>query len=188
MFSSILRIDCKYFVCYDYIIKTKNCQVLFEKGSILRERRNSMERKSMLEKRRIYVVVLLLAIAVICFALGMGLKGFGESEAQTQEWMSFHGSTDLEYTDGALQVHSYSNPGSIVFTGGQFSDYEMEAEMELLDGPWFGVMYRANGDWKGFYQIGTTYRQLKNHQTKSSGNGWDEESIVQAQAGYTPNV
>lgn len=186
MFSSILRIDCKYFVCYDYIIKIKNCQVLFEKGSILRERRNSMERKSMLEKRRIYVVVLLLAIAVICFALGMGLKGFGESEAQTQEWMSFHGSTDLEYTDGALQVHSYSNPGSIVFTGGQFSDYEMEAEMELLDGPWFGVMYRANGDWKGFYQIGTTYRQLKNHQTKSSGNGWDEESIVQAQEGYTP--
>ena len=138
------------------------------------------------QKSRMVGLFVLIILAILCLAIGAGMRGVGVSAKNTQDWISFHSSTDLKYADGALQVRSYTNPGSIVFTGGQFSDYEMEAEMELLESPWFGIMYRANGDWKGFYQIGTSYRQLKMHQTKSSGNGWDEESIVQAQAGYTP--
>ena len=64
----------------------------------------------------------------------------------------------------------------------------MEVEMQLNSGTWFGLMYRSNGAQKGFYQLGTGssgYHQLKRHETKSSGSGWDEVNVIKANPGYS---
>ena len=87
------------------------------------------------QKSRMVGLFVLIILAILCLAIGAGMRGVGVSAKNTQDWISFHGSTDLKYADGALQVRSYTNPGSIVFTGGQFSDYEMEADLGILKSP-----------------------------------------------------
>ena len=83
---------------------------------------------------------------------------------------SYHGSTSVTYKDAAMVLKSHSNPGTVFFAEREFDDYEMEVEFQLNSGSWFGIMYRAHGAEKGFYQLGpgaNGRHQLNRHTTKA---------------------
>ncbi len=139
--------------------------------------------------------ILLIVFSVLfIFATALGflfVNDGGSAQAQTEilGWQSYHGDTSVSYADGAMKLKSTTNPGSVFFADRKFENYEMEVEMKLNSGSWFGLMYRGNGDQKGFYQLGAGtggYHQLKRHVTKSSGSGWDEVNIIKAQTGWSP--
>ena len=143
--------------------------------------------------RKISIIAL---SAVMAIAVCFGVVAFtstaqsvnAESAITTAGWASYHGLTSVEFKDGAMQLNSTTNPGSVYFTDRTFGNYEMEVEMQLNSGNWFGLMYRSNGAQKGFYQLGSGsggYHQLKRHETKSSGSGWDEVNIIKANSGYS---
>ena len=93
-------------------------------------------------------------------------------------WQSYSGSTWLNYGDSCLNVSSQTNPGTVFFADRKFENYEMEVQMQLNSGSWFGIMYRAIGDEKGFFRVGTGSgaHNLHHHITKD-GDGWQSDSV-----------
>lgn len=100
-------------------------------------------------------------------------------------WQSYAGSTWLTYGDRCMKVTSQTNPGTVFYADRKFENYEMELEMQLNSGPWFGVMYRAIGDEKGFFLVrpGASGEHSLSHHITKDGNGWQSDS-VSAEAGY----
>ena len=94
-------------------------------------------------------------------------------------WQSYNGSTWLNYGDSCMNVTSQTNPGTVFFADRKFENYEMEVQMQLNSGPWFGVMYRAIGDEKGLFTVrpGSGAHNLSHHITKD-GDGWQSDGIA----------
>lgn len=109
----------------------------------------------------------------------------GASDSAITGWQSYNGSTWVTYSNRAMHVTSKTNPGTVFFSDRKFENYEMEVEMQLNSGPWFGVMYRAIGDEKGFFYVrpGSGAHTLSHHITKD-GDGWQSDSVG-ATAGYS---
>ena len=150
--------------------------------------------KTHASENRVKVAAILFLSVALAITAFFGLSAIKEPTARAahvavDSWASYHGSTDVEFLDGAMKMTSDTNPGSVFFTERKFENYEAEAELKLVSGSWFGIMYRTDNNQKGFYQLGTGangYHQLKRHLSKASGSGWDEVNIVKANEGYSP--
>jgi len=109
----------------------------------------------------------------------------GESDGTVTGWQSFGGNNSLEYSDGAMHIHSKTTPGTVIFADRTFENYEMELQMQLHNGSWFGAMYRAIEDHKGLFMVSPgangTHR-LAHHITS---DGWVEADTTQSQGKFS---
>ena len=93
---------------------------------------------------------------VSCFSLlGASLGAFTSLKAEDDpntQWYPYRGNVDLNYQSKQMIISSdVSNPSIVVFTGDDYTDYTLEADVVLTGGAWFGVAYKVTEDGNGIY-------------------------------------
>ena len=148
---------------------------------LIKVRRKSMKTTKLLSLLLALVMVLgMLPVAAFAAEADETLAVAAEAPDGTiSGWQSYNGSTWVTYSNYAMHVTSKTNPGTVFFTERKFENYEMEVQMQLNSGPWFGIMYRAIGDEKGLFLVrpGSGDHSLSHHITKD-GDGWQSDGVT----------